>query len=61
MIEILQVIALLCQFNSDRTLDTVHEAQLRCQQKYVACVDAKRGIFKPSDFQLWACVKEHKL
>ena len=61
MIEILKAIALLCVLGPDRPIDTIEEAQLRCQKHYIRCVKAKRPITTAQKADALAkCILEKK-
>jgi len=49
MIEILSVIAMLCQINPGETVQAVEKAQIRCQKYYVRCVDRERETSSSSE------------
>jgi hypothetical protein len=52
-IEILRVVALLCQVNvgsMNVTVDKVREEQIRCHKYYAACLESKK--------ELLLCIKD---
>ena len=64
MIELFQVIVMLCTINSgaakNKTIIKIEKRQLKCQQYYTKCVDYQRNDFYESDvtLKLKKCILE---
>lgn len=59
MLEIIKIIALLCQIGSgDKSAAYLQSLQLECQQKYVKCVRAGKNDTLAEDLE--ACILEQK-
>lgn len=61
MLEIIKIIALLCQIGGSSTIDRVQDAQKACQQDYIKCIRKNKPYtaMQKSD-ALEKCILENK-
>ena len=62
MLEILEIIALLCQLGSGANIQLVQDSQLRCQKEFIKCIDSKdkKGAAWFIEGKLKTCILEKK-